>query len=117
MIEELIEQHIKSKLAEAYPLFPADQVIIQVTGGQMAYKQKSRDYLGTETLQAAVVMSNETAFDRLAFLRAFPRGGIMLNEVQVWQEYKSHERKNNVEAAKNVNIIFRLEFKYDIKRA
>ena len=117
MIEEYIKQHIKEKLAEAYPEFPEDQVLIRVTGGDIRYEKKTREYLGTEVLQAAVIMSNDIAFNRQPFLEAFlPRGGIMLEGVRLWQEYKRHERTQNVESGKNTTVVFYLEYKYDIEK-
>lgn len=121
MIEELIEQHIKEKLAEAYPDFPEDQILIRVTGGDMVYEKKNLGYLGTEILKASVVVSNNTRFDRKPFVQAFPRGGVLLpltgsgNGEHVWQEYKQHQSHVNIDAAKNVAITFFLEYKYDIE--
>jgi len=121
MIEEYIEQHIKSKLAEVYPDFPDDQVLIRVTGGAMSYEKKGLSYLGTEVLQASVAMSNDTRFDRKPFLRAFPRGGVVFPSTdcgeRVWQEYKQHQTHMNIESAKNVTVEFTLEYKYDIEEA
>lgn len=119
MIEEQITDYIMAKTRKVYPSLDPDEIVVLVTTGTAEYGDNGNpDIVCKERLQYQVVISTEKPIDRLAFLRAFRRGGVdEFLPVEVWQEYKRFERHNYIEASKLKIVYFFVEYTYEVTEA
>ncbi len=117
-VESEIKTHIETQISGAFDDVSVKQVITKFPSAKFRYDlAKGRDDLGSEELQADIIVAHSGYLDRVAFIRAFPHSEIQLDNYDVIQEYKGHHFQDHaMQAGEDGNIsVFNLQYTYDIK--
>ncbi len=124
MIDDAIETHVRSLLAEAYPGVTKDQILILFPSAILDFSQGHRrapgggHILGSETITVNVVVATESKLDRVALIRLLKRQNVALSHGgETWtalQEYQRCESRDYQEAAQMKGTMFVIHYTHGI---